>query len=182
MTCRRKSIDLLSWVLPAVVLMVVSGLTGCTGGCSRDKDEAQKWIPPSEVTEQQVLDQPVKFEMQSIEEMAQMTNSGRTLSPTETAQAIVVAEAGANHLNQILEELVRNEDNADSWHVVTEMDQRAWPKNIMTIIHGLENQQLDTVQSERLATLFAAMERNYELINQLSKIVKNLPEPFQLEK
>ena len=157
-------------------------LNGCKGSCTRhDADTQQDWTRPAEVTPEQILSTPVAFDEQSIEEAAQLANSSRTLTNTEIAQIIVTGESGAFELGQKLDALAGSDDKADVWNVVNELASTAWPKNVVSIIDGLEKQPLDAVENERTAGLIKAMEYNSSRLQELRRNVNNLPEIFEMK-
>lgn len=175
---RRKLRTIAALCVAVGVLLLIPS---CSGGCSRQEDKTD-WTPPSEVTADEILDQPVPFDAQAVDETAALVSADAELSHAEIARAIVTAEAAARHLNQLLEQLSRNDDDADTWNVINELDSLSWPKNIVTILAGLGRQSLDTTENERIAALIETLEKQSATINELGRRVKNLPPVFQLDR
>ena len=156
------------------IIIATLFLSGCgPAGCGSKKDTAPTDVPAGTPSDPAViLSAPVKFDERSVEETLRLVCGDRILSPVEAAQAIVVAESAINHLSRILDQLMANEDNADTWHVLTELSRERWPGNTRDIIYALERQPLDQAETLRVAGLNKSLEYVMELDSELSTKVK----------
>lgn len=156
-------------------------LSSCTGGCKREESNPEGntagsshgMASPQEDVEA-IYSQPVVFEEQSLAEAEHLALSGRPLTTAETATVITTNEAALNHLCQILEGLIKNDDHADTWHVLTELDGKEWPVQTFRILGALDQMPLDGYERERVSAMFGTADRIEALIVQLQKTTKNL--------
>lgn len=134
---------------------VVLFLSSCSGSCNRQTEDNNSSAVQSPVALQEdvtdILSHPVNFDEQSISETLNLVTLDRELTSAEAARAIVITEAGVNHLSQVLESLIHNEDDADSWHILTELKQKSWPFDLIKIADALDNHNLDGYARERLS-------------------------------
>lgn len=142
------------------LILAATALAPLLGGCSRcgGTDTADTRVIIRE-DPADILSHPVTFDAQSVDECARLLASGRELTTAEAARVIVTAEAATNHAGQLLEELDRNDDPADTYHVLKELDGQAWPGQLDDIIDGLDNQPLDAPERERADALRKANRR-----------------------
>ena len=167
----------------AAMACVAMLLHGCGGGCSRSENgdvTGQPGVSPGAThadreNPSEILSVPVKFDIQSIEEALNTVQLDRELTSAETATVIVVAESSVNHLNQILDGLVRNEDAADTWHIFRELAAAEWPSQTVTIIESLGARPLDAYEQQRVYDLEKALAHNRVLIRQLRDNDSKLP-------
>lgn len=150
-------------------------LQSCGGSCSRQKQDAAV-SPTDREDPRAVLDHPVVFDAQAVDVTLAMVQSDRDLTPGEMSQAIVVAEASVNHLDQILENLKRNDDDADSWHVMTEMNRDGWPAQTAAIVEALSHRPLDAEMRARVNDLLKALEFSRNLVAELRRDAPRLPD------
>ena len=151
-------------------------LQGCSGtGCTRKSDDTTHGNERLNVQPSDILAHPVSFDAQNVEEMARLVAADRPLTDVEVAQAIVVAESAVNHLGQILDELARNDDPADSWNMMTELASLPWTAQTLDLVDGLDRQELDAVGRQRIDDLRHAVSYNQSMINQLHSQNKRLP-------
>lgn len=130
----------------AVVLL----LQGCAGGCSRtETTPPEQSVKEDRQNREKILSQPVEFEPQSVEECLRMLEGGTALSHADVAQIIVVTEAAMEHLSVLLDNLADNDDDADTWNVLTELKAQPWVTQTMRIVALLPDRQLDAKEYER---------------------------------
>lgn len=153
-------------------------LQGCSGGGCTRSDNAGNVVVPEEPQDEELMifSHPVEFDVQSVDEALRRLESGETLSQTETAWIIVTAEASLNHLNRILDTLVLNADNADTWNVLGELDAQAWPRQTAAIVEMLGQRPLDALAASRLDEMENALVRDRMLVEQLTEEIPSLPD------
>ena len=170
-SCRRP---LLTLLITAFLLL----LQGCGGGsCSRrDVVEGDK-LPPATMPDDvdEVYNTPIKFDFQSLDDALHELKSGEQLSQVDIARIIVVTESAVDFLHSALIELKRNEDNADTWHVFTEFDQKGLSAKCVEIVRLLGGMPLDATAVSHLEDLKEAMARTENMLPWFYATVPNLP-------
>lgn len=164
----------------APVVCVALLLHSCTGSCSRQNDVNP--VYPEGLNDGSEysgdLYAPVEFNPAAIGEYTRLTSGAEMLDATQTAGAIVAAEAAINHLGRILDGLVRDGDAADTWHVVNDLSMTDWPHQTVEIIEDLRAQPLDGIASQHIDDLDRAVEHLRRQIAQLRVLVPKLPGIF----
>lgn len=142
------------------------------GGCNRtpgaqpadDVDiTAQRQNP------EMILATPVQFEAQSIDEALRMVESDRELTRAESAQCIVVAEAGVGYLAHVMYGLKNNDDYADTWNVFNELSRETWPGQTLRVVEGLEVRKLDDSQQLRVQQMRQDLNQTLDFVRKMQK-------------
>lgn len=165
-------------VLAVVGIATLIALDSCTGGCSRTDTLVMDTDPDAPAFGDDpavILDSPVKFDERTLAEYADKVVGDTVLSTAETARLIVVTEAAVNHLGQIVDELERNDDPADTWNVVNELCRLRWPGDIACVTSYLHRAPLDSVERERADAIDKAIDRLVETAEHATKGVHNVP-------
>lgn len=161
---------------------VVLLLQACSGGsCSRKPTAGPDsgTVTPGETIADNdamlILNRPVEFDPRALAEINSRLDGENIPTPAQTAEAIVNAEAASDHLCHLLEELVKNDDMADTWNIFAELKQSRWPSHLVGIIDKLDVMPLDSEQRLHLSDLEKAMQRNRVLIAELRARNNRLP-------
>lgn len=169
-----------SYLAPCIVAAVMAMIVqGCTGGCSRT-DSGQNAGTPTDApaysdNPADILASPVDFDAQRITEYAATVAGDTVLSSAEAARLIVNTEAAVNHLGQIIDELERNDDPADTWNVLTELTTTDWTTSLAVIIDYLGRAPLDAVERERAVDIDRAVDRIIDTADRASANVRRAP-------
>lgn len=166
-------------VLAVVGISALVALNSCTGGCSR----TETLVPAAEVPEVPVdgddpatiLDSTQDFDERTLAEYADKVVGDTVLTAAETARLIVVTEAAVNHLGQIVDELERNDDPADTWNAVNELCALRWPGDIACVTAYLHRAPLDSVERERTEAMDAAIDRIVKTAERATNGIHNVP-------
>ena len=164
---------------PMVIVCASMFMNGCTG-CS-DTSSVRHDAPavPLDVTDvRDILSVPVSFDAQSVADAERMVCSSNEPAASETAQAIIVAEAAADRLTAILDSLAAGDDDAEALQVLDDLIQEAWPRQLTAIVTALDDLSLDATQRERLYGLQSALEHCRETVYRLQARCASLPSPF----
>ena len=164
----------------SIVTSVALLFDSCTGGaCSRKNSENPTIVDDSQPEAphpDDILSHPVDFNVRDIDETYRIvTDRNMELSAEQISRAIVVAESGLTRLSHTLEELIRNEDNADTWNVMNELADAQWPWQTRAIVERLDSYELDVAQYTRLMNLREYEDYNLDLVHRLKSRMPNLP-------
>lgn len=167
----------------AAIFVAVTFLHSCSGGsCSRNDATYVAPAPENEARSTEdidrILNQPAPFDAQAIDECARMLATEKSPDKIVIAQSIVAAQAGLNRLCQILEDLERNEDNADTWNTLTELSHKSWAAQTVEISTIIDELPLDENEYVRAEGLRLSIERCRDLVKRLRDHVQSAPSPF----
>lgn len=161
------------------VACVVLLLQACSGGsCSRSGDTSPGAAEVEKAEAQRadmILAEPVAFDQQSVADALRELSKEGNLTAAETARIIMSAEAAIDHLNAMLESLLRNGDNADSWHIITEISEAGWAEQATRIVRILSSMQLNEAEYRHVDGIRHAMARTDVLLTSLYREVPSLP-------
>ena len=160
-----------------LALCFVLFLNSCGGGgsCSRNKGNENRTIPPNRDDVGDIYSHPVPFDEQAVAEAERLVVSGSILTSAEKAQIIVMTEAALNHLSQILEQLKRDEDASDTFHVLNDLNTKEWPAQCGHIIARLDNGNLDPYERERVDAMMHTADYIADIAEQLTDGNANMP-------
>lgn len=82
---------------------------------------------------------------------------------------IVTAESGIGHLQSMLDDLIRNDDAADTSAVMTELAERPWTAALVDVIVFLQRAPLDDSERVRARNLDKALSHAATTASQLEK-------------
>lgn len=156
-------------ILPAIAATLV--LAACGGGegtkpssPAAGGNNATGMQCPENTDPEDILAHPVPFDKESLENCAKTaTRDSDPLTSAHTAWLIVNVEAAINHHMRLLEELAANDDMADTWNAMNEMDTSAWSAQIPLIVSCLERQPLSQAETHRLENIRKALNRTQAL-------------------
>lgn len=148
------------WLLFVCMSLIISGCT-----CSSEHQSDETTLTP-EQEEELVLSTPQTFDAQQMHEFAQLIETGK-LQPNQVAPLITMQEAALNKLEAQLEDLLRNEDAADSYAVLTEWASTQWTADFVIIDKYLAHVPLPDRTARRAATVTKATHRARQLITQI---------------
>ena len=140
--------------------------------CTRPEDkplETQTQASPQEEAER-ILAAPAQFDQRSLAEYAEAIAGNEEFDEQDLALMIVSAEAAANRIGQILEQLDANLDAADSYNTITEASQQSWPQHLRTIANFLTSSApLDAQTAQRAEQLKNTLVRYQCIINNIER-------------
>lgn len=154
------------WLLFASILLIVSGCT-----CRSNHNGDENPLTPEE-EEALIFSTPATFDEQQMHEFAELIQANK-LQPNQVAPMITMQEAALNKLEAELEELLRNDDPADSHAVLTEWASTQWTGDFVVIDQYLTRAPLPERPAQRAGTLTKATERVRKLIEQVEKTQLN---------
>lgn len=141
-------------------------LTGCTCRNNHGSDAEAELTEEQEVAV--ILDSRPQFDPQQMHEYALLTE--RTdLTPAQFAGMTAMSESALNKIEAQLEELLRNEDAADSHAVLTEWATTQWTSDFATVIAYLRRTPAPPDIQPRVETLVKASGRINTLITQIEQ-------------
>lgn len=116
-----------------ILLTVTAGAlhlaSSCSGGCSRSKS-SDVGTPTRGVRDSACV---------NISDCASALRNGGTLSPQEADAVLPLAETDANRLGAIVDELQRNDDPADTYNVLAELDTTSWISDLFLVTNALSH-------------------------------------------
>ncbi len=150
-TARALSACLLAGTLAAVLWSCGGGKTG--------KATVDSVIPTAEAV-RIIESRPATFDARSLEDMDRAIASGAVPGSEDIARMLVAAEAGAGHLQSMLDDLARNEDPADTYGLLTELAGRPWTRALVAVTRFLTGAPLSGAERSRALDLAAAIGRS----------------------
>ena len=96
---------------------------------------------------------PTQFDAQTLEEMERALENGSVPGPEDIARMLVAAEAATGHLQAMLDELVRNDDPADTHGQLKELADRPWTRAVNTVIIYLVHAPSSESEHQRALSL-----------------------------
>lgn len=143
--------------LPAV-LAAASVLWSC-GGSGRSGDSAEDSATSVAESVRIIESRPAAFDARSLEEMAAAIDAEADFTAEDMALMLVAAEAGAGHLQSMLDDLGRNGDPADTYGVLTELAVRPWTAALVKVTFFLNRLPLNASERQRAADVKSALDR-----------------------
>lgn len=147
--------------------MVLSALCLCPscGSCHRQGDKAAEGGGTASdsaalQSPEAILNGPQALDPQGLRSYAAAVNAGNAeFTPSDLATMVFLGEGAVERLDSEVENLVRNEDAADSYNVLTELDRSRWPADACTLIAFLRTVPLNGALRPRADQLVRAAAR-----------------------
>lgn len=169
------------------ILLTATVLACTVGSCSRcnrtTADDNTPAVAERSVDDDpaDILSHPVRFDAQSVAEYADLVSRDTVLGNADIARVIVVAQSAVNHVGEILDELQRNDDPADTYNTLAELDTLPWPGCLLDILDGLDRQPLDATERQIADDMRAAYDRNQLLRTELTYKLRRYGKAFNLQ-
>ncbi|MDO5396072.1 MAG: hypothetical protein Q4F07_08945 [Bacteroidales bacterium] len=160
----KTAIRHLSFGVAILVSLLMTGCRGCADGNTEEhKDHTE------EESVNIILSQPQVFDAQSIDELAAKIRAGGDITSENVANMIVLAEATSNKVEMEVENLMRVDDPADTYHTLHGFADAQWYIDYRTIYDFLQSATLSDEFASRVGTLKAANSRLDILVTELEK-------------
>lgn len=160
-----------------IAAVAIFGSHGCS--CSHHKDSDNTAVDRVDsvatTTPQAILSAPVKFDADALHSYAQSVGDDSDIDATDIAQMVVHSEAAFSRLEAELENLLRNEDPADTYNVLTEFANATWVTDALTIVEFISTISPDPQLQNRVDQLTLTRNRVRTLVAQLCSTQLNRP-------
>lgn len=144
--------------------LATAALGGCSG-CQKTAPAQSELTPAEEI--HTILEQPQRFDAQSIEELAQKVRDNADFSAAELANMMIQTEAISNKVSMEAERLMQVEDAADTFWTLKDIAESGWWNDYKTVYAWLEQAQLPDEVASRFGLLKQTNIRVNQMITQL---------------